>query len=165
MTRAGKKCLVGLLLVSACGGGVAPSGDRSREASATAPADGGTCSAQLPSLTSAVGEDTAAAIRESWSASSIIPVVPPPPPPWRPNCGLKLATDRAACNAALAADTKQCDDIYWQCVAWPLVRCWAIPDCTADWNACINSAATTNRMCLNLATTLYNKCVAAGGIP
>jgi hypothetical protein len=104
----------------------------------------------------------ASQIRETWSASSIVPVLPPPPVP---NCGLKLATDRAACNAALAADTKQCDNIYWQCVAWPLVRCWAIPTCTADWNACINSAATTNRMCLNLATTLYNKCVAAGGIP
>jgi hypothetical protein len=173
MNRVGTACLAAWVFAAACGGGSVGGGDARgpeqgpREASSTTASDGGTCSAQLPSLASVVGEEVAARAAEGWSASSTTSGGggQPAPPPPRPNCGLALATERAACNAQLATDNAQCDAIYWQCVAWPLVRCWAIPTCTADWTACVNSAATTNRMCLNLATTHYNKCVAAGGIP
>ena len=169
MTRVRTTCLAALVFAAACGGAVGGGDARGPEqgpleASATTASDGGTCSAQLPSLASVVGEDVAARVAEGWSASATTAGDGGQPPP-RPNCGLALATERAACNKQLAADNAQCDAIYWQCVAWPLVRCYAIPTCTADWTACVGSAATTNRLCLNLATAHYNTCVAAGGIP
>jgi hypothetical protein len=161
--------LVSMLFPSACGPDAADSTHLNQDhaqALAVSAADAGVCVASPPATavtTDALAADSivmapALAAPAGDGGSKLLPDAGGPGcASW---CFAVANQGNAKCNSDYAADVQECSDIWYQCMGWPLMRCFAKADCDADYNACVASAAKTRKMCNNLVADQYNSCLA-----